>query len=178
MFVSEETTLHIMPGRPSQCPECGYFCHPKNTRCPSCGRSLVEDTLSITMPLDRTPTQTPGRNNGSAVLEQDASVMLQVLPSGVCLTLSLDHPTVLGRQDHGHASAVLDLTPLNAMPHGVSRIHCRLERHGRRLMVTDLDSANGTYLNNQRLTPHVPVMVAHGDKLILGTFHMSVFFTS
>ena len=49
---------------------------------------------------------------------------------------------------------------------GISRRHARLTREGESYMLEDLDSSNGTYLNDKRLTARVPLM--SGDKIRFG----------
>jgi pSer/pThr/pTyr-binding forkhead associated (FHA) protein len=113
------------------------------------------------------------------VLVPGSPVLLQFLPSGMCITLALDRPTVLGR--HSFAASptpdrVVDLSHLGAEKHGVSRQHCLLRRQGAHLILTDLGSTNGTYLNGERISPHRPHRLSEGDRLILGTLHLVVFF--
>ena len=72
----------------------------------------------------------------------------------------------------------IDLSSLNAMHHGVSRQHCQFRRQGLQLIVTDLNSTNGTYLNDRRLETGKDEIVLHGDKLILGTLHLLVTFNT
>lgn len=106
-------------------------------------------------------------------------VLLQFLPSGVCITLPLDGPAILGR--HAFAAApgpdcLVDLVHLGAEKHGVSRHHCQLRRQGTHLILTDMGSTNGTYLNGERVSSHTPHRLSEGDRLILGTLHLVVFF--
>lgn len=50
----------------------------------------------------------------------------------------------------------------------VSSCHCRITVNGRRVTVTDLNSTNGTYLNEQRLMPMQPMPVQDGAVIYLG----------
>ncbi|TVU03746.1 hypothetical protein EJB05_50711 [Eragrostis curvula] len=56
----------------------------------------------------------------------------------------------------------------------VSGTHARLEKDGS-LLVTDLDSTNGTYINERRLVPGFPVPVDPGSLLIFGDIHLAMF---
>lgn len=49
----------------------------------------------------------------------------------------------------------------------VSGLHCRVEITGGRLMVTDLGSTNGTFVNGTRLAPNQPVSVPNGGEIRL-----------
>ncbi|KAF8648865.1 hypothetical protein HU200_064568 [Digitaria exilis] len=57
----------------------------------------------------------------------------------------------------------------------VSGTHARLEKRDRRLLVTDLGSTNGTYINERRLNPGFPIPVDPGALLIFGDIHLAMF---
>lgn len=57
----------------------------------------------------------------------------------------------------------------------VSGAHARLEKKGGSLLVTDLDSTNGTYINERRLNPGFPASVDPGSLLIFGDIHLAMF---
>lgn len=50
----------------------------------------------------------------------------------------------------------------------VSGTHCRISVSGGRATVTDLNSTNGTYLDNQRLAPNVAMPALNGSTIYLG----------
>lgn len=77
-----------------------------------------------------------------------------------------DGNVLIGRR--GGASPVdLDLDFYD--PEGyVSRNHARITMERRRYLVTDLDSANGTYVNDERIPPHQPRPLRQGDRIRLG----------
>lgn len=131
--------------------------------------------VTATQPLRRRPLTVASERKGNERFDFHSSVLLQFFPSGVCYTLSLASPVVLGRGSAPDAN-ILDLSELGAHRHGVSRQHCLLWRRGKHLVVTDLDSTNGTYLNGELLRPHEEYLVADGDQLILGTLHATIFF--
>lgn len=49
----------------------------------------------------------------------------------------------------------------------ISRRHCRIDRRGNGYTITDLDSANGTYVNLVKLQPNVPQPIKVGDVIRL-----------
>jgi len=51
---------------------------------------------------------------------------------------------------------------------GVSRQHAKLLRQGNQVTLTDLNSSNGTYVNGQKLTPHITITLTHRDEIRLG----------
>lgn len=56
----------------------------------------------------------------------------------------------------------------------VSGRHARIERKESSWYVVDLNSKNGTYLGDQRLEPHQPARVDHGDVLFIEDFRLEV----
>jgi pSer/pThr/pTyr-binding forkhead associated (FHA) protein len=142
-----------------------------------CGFPLVPPTsrLPKTGPLPRTPTLVPGSDCQPEVFDGAAQLVLQLLPSGVCVTLDLAQPTMLGRGQLPDG-ALYDLTPFQAVQHGVSRHHCLLLRRNSHLLITDLESLNGTFINGRRLVPRREYVLRHGDRLVLGSLHILVSF--
>ncbi|MFN3762975.1 MAG: FHA domain-containing protein [Anaerolineae bacterium] len=65
--------------------------------------------------------------------------------------------------------------PLASMA-GISRRHARLLRRPDGWFLEDLQSTNGTFLNENRLPPGQPVPLSHGDLIRLGQLTM-VFYT-
>lgn len=166
---------------PRRCPVCKHQSPVGTEYCPSCGYPIAPRTRvpeAKTQQLSRTPVTLPRDNSASNILPPKANVILQFLPSGTCVTLPLNTPVILGRGGASDAEEVLDLSVFNAMRHGVSRRHCKLERRGNQLFVFDMGSANGTYLNHAPLLPRREYAVTHGDQIVLGTLHLFVAFSS
>lgn len=180
MTKTAEQTLDL-PLRPKQCVECGHFVAPSEMRCPNCGHLFdvvtpVAPPAPLTVPVTRRPQTVPDEPWAPDVLAPGTPVLLQFLPSGASLFLALDAPLILGRGTHPGEHRLIDLAEFGAGQHGVSRQHCLLQRSANRLLVRDLNSTNGTYLNHEFLTPFKDYPVAHGDRLILGTLHVLVAF--
>ena len=51
---------------------------------------------------------------------------------------------------------------------GVSRRHAKLSRQREAIVVEDLGSANGTFINGDRLMPYFPAILNDGDALQVG----------
>lgn len=169
-----------LPDESVPCPACGTLNAALDRACALCGADLVPagrlyETPS-TVPMKRQPQTISGDREDRSRVRLHETVLLQFLPSAVCLTADMRAPLILGRTISPTPERVLDLTDLNALAHGVSRRHCALQRRGDHLVVSDLGSINGTFLNDQKLMPFVEYVVAHGDRLILGTLHLAVFF--
>lgn len=45
----------------------------------------------------------------------------------------------------------------------ISRSHCKITRKGSQYIITDLQSANGTFVNHIRLQPNQPCLIRNGD---------------
>lgn len=70
----------------------------------------------------------------------------------------------------------IDLRPFGAEALGVSRKHLRITLEGDMLYVEDNRSANGTFLNGQRLEANVRHSVRHGDEIALGLMEIEIEF--
>ncbi|KAI5064622.1 hypothetical protein GOP47_0021292 [Adiantum capillus-veneris] len=57
----------------------------------------------------------------------------------------------------------------------VSGLHARLERKGATLFVTDLDSTNGTYINDRQIRPGAVTPVPPGSRVTFGDDHLAAF---
>ena len=184
MTDSDEKT-HLTREQTIRCLKCGQYAHADATSCPHCGNAFAPRTISA----DEFPVP-PVRRPGSTARFPDeklddrvefpatASVILQFLPTGACVSLSLKQPMVLGRGLSQDVNTMLDLTDFQGLLYGVSRQHCKLERRDDRLYLTDLGSTNGTYCNNKRLPPFQEHMIGHGDRLIVGALHIAILFTT
>lgn len=51
---------------------------------------------------------------------------------------------------------------------GVSRNHCRIDRRGPEVLVTDLGSSYGTYIAGRKLPPNTPVRIGPNQEIWLG----------
>jgi hypothetical protein len=114
---------------------------------------------------------------GTATLSPDAQIKLHVLgqhdPIWICLT----NPLVLGRADQDNGIEVnVDLSPYGAAAQGVSRHHASLELIRKTVMLTDLGSTNGTFLNDQRLLPQQRRVVRDNDEIRLGKLIIHIYF--
>lgn len=70
----------------------------------------------------------------------------------------------------------VDLSPFNAQDKGVSRIHAQLHMDDNKLFITDMDSTNGTFVDEMRLLPHHPHQLRQGSKVALGRLVMQVMY--
>ena len=171
-------TLRIAYRRPVLCPCCGQYAAADKLICPNC-RDPLGKQMHATGPLTaRAPVTQPIEHVGSDRVTANDVIILQLLPSSSIITLPLLNPAILGREGSTPLDdELIDLKLYNAVRHGVSRRHCRLRRENEHLLVTDLSSTNGTFLNNRRIDPCKDTIVLHGDKIVLGTLHLIITFS-
>jgi len=82
---------------------------------------------------------------------------------------------VLGRLDATRGVFPdVDLTPDGGLEGGVSRRHARVHQQKSQFFIEDLGSANGTFLNGQRLTPYLPHPLRDGDEVQLGRVRLRI----
>lgn len=116
---------------------------------------------------------------GTPVFESTMLLSLQLSAdeSPVVLRLPQQRPLIFGRDDPDSGQRPdIDLVPYGAYHNGVSRHHAAIELQGKRLVVRDLSSVNGTFLNDVRIDPHDPHQIRDGDTVRLGNLIVNVFF--
>jgi len=99
------------------------------------------------------------------------------------LHLDTSHLDALTDGERQHANTLLkatlpltDLQPFHANVFGVSRKHAVVEKDGGHIVLTDLNSSNGTRLNGTPLLPMRRCIIRHGDALQLGALQLRVRF--
>jgi len=161
------------------CPYCEHNNREGVLICEHCGRSrsIFSNLPTRVIPED-THDASP-RWQGSDHFSEDTFVVMYVEEEREPIILPVTERTVLGR-----ANATIerypdvDLTHYDAFVQGVSSHHVVLERQSDQLLVADLGSTNGTYLNGERLTPHQPVPARDGAELKLGKLTLHLYFES
>lgn len=100
---------------------------------------------------------------------------LHLMDSGKILPLATRNEFTMGRLSEGQPIMPdIDLTPYQAYASGVSRLHAVVKREAERVVIMDLGSSNGTYLNGRRLNPHTEEPLKHGDVVALGKLKIQV----
>lgn len=166
-----------------KCP-CGLNDIEANAKiCSYCGILLklgslgVDATRSLTGSLDEDSVS----RWGTSYFNQRMALMLRIRGTDKTFLLQPEvlEDAFLGRLDpHTGERPHVDLTAYGASDKGVSRKHARISRRDiHALHLTDLDSANSTYLNGQRLIPLQPRILRNGDEIRLGRLVLTVEFT-
>jgi hypothetical protein len=161
------------------CPHCGKPNQQHEVFCFACGQLLeTAPTAQDTKPLadkSAAPLDSEYFGNESVLIlrVRGSTDMQEIRPQ------KLDHEIVLGRSTKGSAmSPDVDLEGKRGSDLGVSRMHLsiRFDKEGSVLMVSDMGSANGSFINGQRLVPRELRVLRHGDELRLGRMVMNVSF--
>lgn len=160
------------------CSNCAHENREGFLYCEECGQTLKADVAGGTKNLDTATDDIAAHATwGTARFEKDAAIILHVRDATEPITFYPDGQTILGRADSTSAQKPdLDLTPYGALEKGVSRIHSAIFRNDDTLTVVDKGSANGTFLNGQRLIPNQPRVLRDGDEIRLGKLIAHVYF--
>ena len=148
--------------------------------CAECGTQLVgKDGLStmnigtdqlresVAQEITGTADEVPGGSKAWA--------NLHMLETGHVLPLATRGEFTLGRVSEGQPIVPdIDLSAYEAHASGVSRLHAIIKHDGTQIMLMDLGSANGTYVNGRRLAANVEQSLQHGDVVALGKLKMQV----
>jgi hypothetical protein len=106
---------------------------------------------------------------GNALFSKHTLLLIDIEGTTSSFVLHPGEQIVLGRPDNQQPpEQFLDLTAYQAHLKGVSRLHAIISQSGHTLMLTDLGSTNGTFLNEQRLMPNQPRILRDGDMIRLG----------
>jgi hypothetical protein len=164
------------------CPKCGKPNKPQEAICFSCG-----SFLSHSKQATRALLETDELFFDHEYFGPDSVLSLQVRgATDIDLTQSYEirpqeseGDLVIGRFGDGSTLVPdIDLTEHHAEQRGVSRLHLSLHYDPRNnnLLVMDMGSANGTFINGQRLHPNEVRLLRNGDELRLGKMVMAVAF--
>ena len=160
------------------CSNCQYKNVAGAMFCAECGAQLDGVETLVTQAI--TDEQIAEDLNKKARLDPVSTpanswISLHLMDSGKILPLASRNEFTLGRLSEGQPIMPdIDLTPYQAYASGVSRLHAVVKRDSERVLVMDLGSSNGTYVNGRRINPHVEEALNHGDILALGKLKIQV----
>jgi len=157
------------------CPRCGTINTAAEIMCIKCGTFLQASKSSY-------ETHRLGeKTTDSSYFSEESTLVFMVRDDNYSYRLRPQdnrHDMVVGRSSGASMKPDIDLQEHNAEALGVSRLHMslRYEPRDHTVCVTDMNSANGTHLNGQRLHPREVRVLRHGDELRLGRLVMRVYF--
>ncbi len=166
------------------CPYCGIEHLEGVLFCEDCGEanhdSVVYETM-VKQPKDMRAMKKPSaaERGDTDRFGQNSSLVIYVQNKLKPIILQpVKKRIILGRADTSNAQRPdINLTPYDALKKGVSRLHVAIERSEEdTLILIDLGSANGTYLNNQRLIPNEAHVLHCSDEVRLSLLVIYCFF--
>jgi hypothetical protein len=153
------------------CSQCQTVCGKHDIRCPQCG-AMLDDTLK----LKKSQVYSPEGQWGTVYFYEHSKLFLQVQSTGDSIVVPISSsPTILGRRTDDFIPEV-DLGAFDGSMLGVSRQHARIDRVKNTLQITDLYSANGTFINRKRLQPRMPEVLQDRAVLQLGELVLEIRF--
>ena len=164
------------------CPFC-HATHAANTIfCSECGHYLLKDENKGTEALKTGEIDYAGymqmnhqKPAASPVPAQPVTLQLIIAPQQRTIEVTLEREIIIGRIDA--ASTVfptVDLSAAGSMAKSVSRRHARIIKRDCEIVLEDLGSINGTFINGKKLAPFLPVALNSGDKLHFGKVSLEV----
>jgi len=105
-------------------------------------------------------------------------IVLINLENGQMITTQLEKTFILGRASTEIKTnePLVDLTEFGAMELGISRVHAMIRQSKGKYQLVDLESSNGTWLENQRLVPKQPYPLESGNRIRIGRLNILVFY--
>jgi hypothetical protein len=166
-----------------ECPSCGKKHRPGTLFCTECGVYLPTGGALRTEPLPTDELPKSRATTWEAVGSDEEKgaglrpLVVRVLSSSRQVQLPAMPELLLGRLDAAHGIFPdLDLTTDGGLEMGVSRRHAKIAQRGGEFFVEDVGSANGTFLNNKRLTPYLPYPLQEGDEIQVGQLRIRISF--
>ena len=146
--------------------------------CAECGSLLPLNGNPTPMQPQGTPSERPSSSADRAPSTSSGGGLwatLRLLEGGEDIALANREEFTLGRRsEHQPTLPDIDLAPYQGYARGVSRVHAVIRRRGTRVLLKDLNSSNGTYVNGRRLNPSREEPLANGDILALGTLKLQI----
>jgi hypothetical protein len=145
--------------------------------CSECGTQLIQSDSAQTQKFATDSEELRGAifytdeipNQGAAWIS------LHLLDTGDILPIVERSEFTLGRlSDNQPIEPDIDLAPFKAFDNGVSRLHAVIRRNQSNVIIVDLGSSNGTYVNGVRIMPNIEQPLRHGDIVALGKLKMQI----
>jgi pSer/pThr/pTyr-binding forkhead associated (FHA) protein len=165
------------------CSNCGQENREGMLFCENCGFSLTDAAVGqatiATRRMPNDPDESIAKATwGAARFQPGTSVILHIKDAPEPLKITPAGRLIVGRSDaNSTVHPDIDLANFGAIEKGVSRQHAAIELSGEEtLMVLDVGSSNGTYLNGQRLLPNQPRVLRDGDEVRFGKLIAHIYF--
>lgn len=155
------------------CKNCSFENPVERTKCILCGHDLSDSNFS-TEKIHNIKTEELGEAQPlpppQSLLAPQANVSIYLLAPRVIIPLEGKNEFVLGREtwDEAQSEVDVDLTAYEGFQLGVSRKHCVIKTSDQASYVIDLNSSNGTFVNNAKIPPYEETRINHGDVVSMG----------
>lgn len=159
------------------CQVCQHENESDAVECAQCGAPLR--SYKTTLPVPEEPTDTaPYRQQTVPPEVPSDTIALFIVGQSQPLMVRGNKEILLGRHVPGESQPTVDLTDYGAHLLGVSRQHALIRFSEQGYTIQDLNSTNGTWLNENRLLPDNPHVLQNGDLVRLGQLIMVVYFSA
>lgn len=168
----------MQPASGKFCPACKRSNEPGAIFCVYCGAPFEEahlrplTTTRFGMPESAEPEAAVRR--GAPQMIPDTGIAFFFLEDPMPFEILPEEEFLIGRKTEDASAPMLDLSIYDAFGHGVSRRHARIRRTAAGYEITDLQSTNGTWVNEQRLLPNQPQFLPSGAIVRLGRMRLMV----
>lgn len=157
------------------CPNCKHQEADGAIFCSECGMQLVQYTPGETQRFNTATSEFGTVSTPDAPAQNPTWISLHLLDSGQILPVSDRAEFTMGRvSENQPIMPDIDLSPFKAFDHGVSRLHAVIRNNSGNIVIMDLGSSNGTYINGTRIVPNIEQPLRHGDIVALGKLKMQV----
>jgi hypothetical protein len=172
--------MNTEPGR--FCPVCKFKNEPGAVVCAYCGNPLEykkpEEEATTRQVAGETIDLTQRDEVLKAAHIPAEGISLYLMGNTKPIAVLVEKEFVLGRvieeKEKMEASkeVIVNLSPFGAFSMGVSRRHVKIRQAKNGYEIIDLDSTNGTWLNELRLVPNKPYPLTSGAQIRLGRMHL------
>lgn len=175
-----------------QCPNCKTM-HPFNTLyCNECGEYLGTDSRATEAFNLRKPNKLEAlrekekeEQKWEAPQEEkdktttgSSTLTLIIGQQGHRISLPLKNEILLGRQDPANNNYPdVDLAEYGGAAQGISRRHARIACQQQDVVLEDLGSINGSFVNGKQLSPYLAHPLKSGDIIQLGKMSIKIIFS-
>ena len=163
-------------------------CKNKNDRnaivCVHCGASLdfPHPDAMVTTRNAEVPGMVPAEIIESPIdnkLIPEDGIAIYAAGTSKPVYLRFDKELIFGRKAEEPVEGnLLDLSELGGYQAGISRRHAKICRGENGYELVDLASTNGSWLNEQRLSPNKPYPLASGSQLRFGRMRLLILYNS
>ncbi len=166
-----------------KCPNCAHQELEGTIFCGECGAQLIPANRVRTSHIDvstgtgskQTEGQIPDSRFESSMPLRITHLALRLLKSGACFSIPPEKESILGRASEKQSIFPdIDLSPYRAFEEGVSRLHATITASNAEVIITDLGSSNGTFVNGIKIEPKVPRLLKRGDVVSLGKLKFEI----